>query len=331
MSKNKKDKESKEIDELGEINPDTATNTAKLSRTERLSLEKDMRLANSMSAVLIVVRGYPQGKRINLEENKYIIGRDPNVDICFNDKIVSSKHAEIKKVNDSYYINDCKSTNGIYVNNEKVKGSVKLKKEDMIKIGTYVLKYIPEGELETMYLGSLAEAANIDNLTQMFNRNYMDQALNAEFKRAKGLKRKLSLVVFDLDNFKAINDNYGHDMGDYVLTEISRLAKSNLRENEILGRYGGDEFVLILWDTSENAAVKLAEQIRKTVEDYEFIFNEQKVTATLSLGVAEISDKHKTVSQLYKSADEALYESKAYGRNRVSVSKPDLKIKRNAS
>ncbi|MBT4763369.1 MAG: diguanylate cyclase [Bdellovibrionaceae bacterium] len=321
----------KDSEKSDDTNLDRFTNTAKLSKKDRMALENDMRLASSMSAVLIIVRGYPQGQKINLDNNKYVIGRDPNVDICFDDKIVSSKHAEITKIDNEFYIRDCGSTNGIFINNEKIKGKVKLKKEDMIKVGTNVLKFIPEGELETMYLGSLADAANLDSLTGVFNRHYMEQALNAEFKRAKALKRKLSFMVFDIDTFKVVNDSHGHDMGDFVLKEISNLVSSSLRENEIFGRYGGDEFVVLLYDTSENGAVKVAEQVRSTVDNHSFEYNGKKLKITVSVGVAELDSSYKEAVDLYRSADEALYQSKGFGRNRVSVYIPGLKDKKKAS
>jgi polar amino acid transport system substrate-binding protein len=149
-------------------------------------------------------------------------------------------------------------------------------------------------------------------LTNILNRLEIDKRLNEEIERAKRYKTPLSIIYFDIDHFKKINDTYGHAKGDFILKEISKLIQKHIRKTDIFGRWGGEEFLIILPFTNGKKAFKIAEKLRKIIETHNF--NGLKIT--VSLGVTEFHEKDDYVSIL-KRADKALYEAKEKGRNRV--------------
>ena len=156
----------------------------------------------------------------------------------------------------------------------------------------------------------------------LYNRKYISEVLDAEFKRSKGLHSPLSIVLFDIDNFKKINDTYGHDGGDYVLTQLGQVVKtSGLRERDLPGRYGGEEFMVVLPGSSLDQAADVAERIRKKIESHEFLYEGTKIPVTVSLGVCDVKKDHPDAQEIYKAADKALYESKRNGKNMVSKAK----------
>jgi len=173
----------------------------------------------------------------------------------------------------------------------------------------------------------LKEMAVTDGLTGLFNHKYFYDALEIEIERVKRYKNPLSLILFDIDYFKQVNDEFGHQAGDQVLRLISKIAAKIKRDTDILSRYGGEEFAVILSATDMKGAVIFAERLRKFVENTEFPFGDQKIKITISLGVtsytssSKIRDKEKVISE----ADKALYSSKNNGRNRVSISKDSVK------
>mgnify|MGYP003339446454 CR=1 FL=1 len=199
---------------------------------------------------------------------------------------------------------------------------IELAKEDMIKLGSTILKYLPAGQLETLYHINLTNAASMDKLTGLYNRKYISEVLEVEFKRAKALHSNISVVLFDIDNFKKINDTYGHDGGDFVLTTLGEQVKaSGLRERDLAGRYGGEEFIVVLTNSTSQQAADVAERIRKRIESHEFVYDSKRIAVTVSLGVATIRKDFHVGADLYKEADKALYESKKNGKNQVTIAK----------
>ena len=288
--------------------------------TENNTLMLDIEKAKSKDAVLIIIRGNPQGKKYVLNKDELVVGRDKIADIRVNDNNISRRHSLIKRGNDGFAIEDMGSRNGTYLNDKKLEFTTYLKKEDMIKVGTTILKYIPAGELEILYQENMNNAAYIDELTKVFNRNYITQAFDAEFKRAKALHTSFPVVIFDIDHFKNVNDSHGHDAGDYVLTELTTVIKSaGLRERDLLGRWGGEEFLLLVTNSTLEDAIEAAERVRVAVESHKFLYNKIEIPITISLGVANITAEHETYTDLYKNADKALYYSKENGRNQTAV------------
>ncbi|MBF0405570.1 MAG: diguanylate cyclase [Nitrospirae bacterium] len=156
-----------------------------------------------------------------------------------------------------------------------------------------------------------------DGLTGIYNRRYFETRLKEEFDRHKRYCHALSIIMFDIDHFKSINDTFGHQFGDFVLKSVSSIALETLRRNDIMARYGGEEFCCILPETSLSNALIIAERIRKNVEAQDNKFNNMSATVTISLGVSELCEITDTHELLLKKADDALYTAKHEGRNRV--------------
>lgn len=167
-------------------------------------------------------------------------------------------------------------------------------------------------------LEKLAEASNRDGLTGTFNRRYIEQTLTREFSRVKRYEGSLSLILLDLDHFKLINDRSGHLAGDEVLRRTAEVLTSCVREADTLGRYGGEEFIIILPQTRLRGAVILAERVRHSVEQSVFPFRDEMIKLTVSVGVTQMQLETTVYERLIQEADTALYQSKQKGRNRVT-------------
>ena len=159
-------------------------------------------------------------------------------------------------------------------------------------------------------------AARTDDLTGLSNRRDMAQHLNQEFSRYERSGNHFSVILIDLDHFKQINDKYGHDAGDFVLTEFARLVRSTCRQSDLPSRWGGEEFLLLLPDTSLLQALSMAERLRRNVELHDFVHKGQRIPLTLSAGVCSISQFH-AIEELLKQADIHLYDAKMKGRNQI--------------
>lgn len=282
------------------------------------TLKTEREQAKATNACLIVIRGAPQGKRYELTKDSMFIGRDVSAEVMLNDPNASRKHAEILCSGNEVKLRDNNSTNGTFVNDKQIKETVNLRKEDMIKIGNTILKFLPAGELEIFYLGTLESAAHTDSLTKVYNKGYIMESLEAEFKRAKALHHDLSVIVMDLDHFKKINDNFGHDAGDYVLKEACNAIRTKaLPKGSIFGRFGGEEFLILLPEVALETAIQVAESVRSTLEKHNFSYEGKRMPVTASVGVAEMALDVDSHTALFKLADKAVYQAKNGGRNQV--------------
>ena len=171
----------------------------------------------------------------------------------------------------------------------------------------YLLKDITKRKEEKEKLKKLA---NFDQLTNIYNRRKFEELFRLEYKRNKRYKRSLSCIFFDIDYFKNINDNFGHDIGDNVLKELAFLVLNSIRETDFFARWGGEEFVILLPETAKDVAFYIAENLRKKI--MKEVFTEVK-NITISLGVAEL--KTEDMKTFFKRADQALYKAKNNGRN----------------
>ncbi len=165
----------------------------------------------------------------------------------------------------------------------------------------------------------LEELSITDSLTGLYNGWYLQRRCREEVARAKRYQHPISCVMIDVDHFKRINDTHGHPGGNVVLAELGRLLKNILRASDIAGRYGGEEFLLILPETDGPDAMLLAERLRRTVEQHEFILGDLPLTVTVSVGVATFPDRGISGHEsLVREADQAMYQAKMCGRNRVA-------------
>jgi diguanylate cyclase (GGDEF)-like protein len=165
----------------------------------------------------------------------------------------------------------------------------------------------------------LQQLSRTDRLTGLYNRGHWEESLKGAYARHQRHGNATSLVMLDIDNFKRINDTYGHLAGDKVIEEIARLIHEHARETDVAGRYGGEEFAVVLSDTDKTNGWVFAERLRKAVEGLEVLHNGQSIRFTISLGVADLSQPSINYADLIAWADHALFASKKAGRNRVSV------------
>jgi diguanylate cyclase (GGDEF)-like protein len=165
----------------------------------------------------------------------------------------------------------------------------------------------------------LEHLSRTDRLTQLLNRGYWEERLKQEFNRIRRTKSASSLVMFDIDHFKNINDSYGHQAGDEVIRLTAKKLMDTQRKTDISGRYGGEEFVIILIDTREDGALYFAERLRKTIETLTIEYDQDRINYTVSLGIAEYGNDLKNYNAWLERADSALYEAKNSGRNRSVI------------
>lgn len=180
-----------------------------------------------------------------------------------------------------------------------------------------------ENELQAKYYDRMRESIQ-DGLTGLFNKVYSEERLLRMIQLAYREEVPLSIVLCDIDFFKKVNDTKGHQAGDYVLSNVARLMKDQGRESDIVGRFGGEEFLAILWNTNTEGALVFAERVRTAVAEANIVFNGEKVGVTVSLGTSTFIDTwnikteaKRTMKELIASADEALYEAKRGGRNKT--------------
>tara|TARA_R110002126_G_scaffold16527_15_gene66015 strand:+ start:4269 stop:5237 length:969 start_codon:yes stop_codon:yes gene_type:complete len=182
--------------------------------------------------------------------------------------------------------------------------------------------YVYQSQLQQSNL-QLQQVNRLDGLTGVLNRNYWQQQLEVEVQRAERYQHPLSLLFFDLDKFKRLNDEYGHQAGDLVLIEVAKLIGSLLRETDLFGRYGGEEFAIILPDTPLDGAIEVARRICRRVADSPIEYQLQLLKTSVSVGVSQFSAAS-SAEDLIQQADLALYQAKRNGRNQVVTYYPEL-------
>jgi diguanylate cyclase (GGDEF)-like protein len=165
---------------------------------------------------------------------------------------------------------------------------------------------------------ALEKEVLIDSLTGVANRRALKERLKNETYRYQRYNQVFSLLVFDLDRFKSINDQYGHWAGDRCLKEIVKRIKPMLRETDLIGRWGGDEFLMIFPATCLESAVTVAERLRKMIQNTRFVYQKQEIGLTISIGVTQIKEADQTIEMVFNRADKAMYRSKKAGGNTVS-------------
>jgi diguanylate cyclase (GGDEF)-like protein len=275
--------------------------------------------ATSRQACLIHI--YPtgpfMGRRYPLEEKPVVLGRGEDCDVRLPDHSVSRRHARIEPRQDGFYVLDLGSTNGSFVND--VPGTTtRLHDGDYLRVGNCIYRFLAGGNVEAEYHEEIYRLTIIDALTQIHNHRYMLEFLDRETVRSARHGRPLAMVLFDIDRFKAVNDEFGHLAGDSILRELARCVKENVRREDLFARYGGEEFALVLVETAGAQAVDVAERIRGSVERHSFRFEDRSISVTVSLGVASTDGRQAVAANdLLRIADERLYQAKRAGRNRV--------------
>ncbi len=279
--------------------------------------EPDISLARGQDCVVIIYAPSSNqlGKRFSLADDTVRIGRGSENHVALHSDSVSRQHARIERRHDGYHLIDLGSTNGTYVNDVLIRER-KLRRGDQLKVGDTILKFLCGADLESQYHETIYRMTIMDGLTGIHNKRYFVEQLERELSRAKRHARPLALVMCDIDHFKTINDELGHLAGDYVLKEVALLAKSRLRPDDVVARYGGEEIALILPETDLAGGTRIAEELRKLIATASFSFEGEEIDVTVSCGVAELDPGWRPYD-FVKAADAMLYEAKRAGRNRV--------------
>src|SRR6476620_2643445 len=253
--------------------------------TQIRPVEKQASDPEQACLVLIYPAGAELGKRYELAGAKeIIIGRGADCDIQVDRDSVSRKHAKVIRAGSGWQVADLGSTNGSYVNDGQIT-QCSLRDGDLLKIGNAIFKFLVGGNIESSYHEEIYRMTIIDGLTQAFNKRYFIENLEKEIPRCTRHQRPLSLVMFDIDHFKKINDEHGHLTGDFVLRELSRRVRTRVRKEEVFARYGGEEFAITLPETPGDSAMKVGEDIRRLVAADTFEFEGDRIPVTISVGV----------------------------------------------
>jgi len=282
-------------------------------------------LQQENTAYLIVINGSRVGSMVKVTDGM-TIGRGSTADFRTPDDGVSRMHVCIEGAAEGgLRARDMKSSNGTYVNGARVEAVV-LKDGDKIRIGsTTILKFSYADRLEESFQQQMYNAALRDPLTQIFNRRHFDEQLQSEFSYAQRHGFPLSLIMLDLDRFKAVNDTHGHLTGDTVLVGMADILVSCTRQEDLFARYGGEEFVLLCRGTAGPVSFSIANRIRQQLERAILVSDLPELHVTLSAGVAGIPDPAVGTPQaLVDAADKALYRAKDLGRNRVCLFDAEL-------
>ncbi|NOJ98402.1 GGDEF domain-containing protein [Corallococcus coralloides] len=266
---------------------------------------------------LVQIHGPELGKKYVLEEAEFTIGRDQHNHIVVDLDNVSRRHARIWSRQGKTYVEDLQSTNGTYLNDREVLQAQPLRSGDLVKVGGSIFKFLDGDNIETQYHETIYTLTIADGLTGINNKRYFVEYLEREMGRSHRYQRTLSLMMFDIDHFKQINDVHGHLAGDYVLREMAQSIKRLVRREQCFARYGGEEFAIVMPEDGPDKARLFAEKIRKLVEDKRFVFEDKDIPVTISIGVAEVASEMSEPSQFIKVADANLYKAKKSGRNRV--------------
>jgi diguanylate cyclase (GGDEF)-like protein len=272
-----------------------------------------------MKAYLIVLSGTLVGKMFELSGSQLVIGRATDADIRLDDDGVSRMHARMDCASGGEItLVDLESTNGTFVNGSQIRSQA-LRDGDRIQIGSVtVLKFSYQDSLEEQFQQQLYESATRDALTQAYNKRFFTDQLAIDYTHAIRHGLPLSLLMFDIDFFKKVNDTYGHDAGDAVLRTLATAVMDSIRNEDVYCRVGGEEFAVIMRDCDQKSAMVLGERLRALVEKTPISHGDRTLNVTISVGVATLdTTRHKRGEQLTAEADKYLYDAKRSGRNRV--------------
>lgn len=313
--------------------PDTARlNTDEMTVIDRRKSARGKKKQKTKPSIMLtVIQGNETdfGKTYGFTQDRILIGREQKkeitgVNVSLNDLKISKMHCEINTIKkddlEQIIIKDLGSTNGTYVNGEMIRQRI-LTSGDKISVGETILRFGYNDEIEEEYHSRLFTFAATDALTGLYNRRYILNELEKQYKIAKRNDRTFSLVIIDIDDFKQVNDTFGHPAGDEFLKKFAFVINHSLREQDIPGRVGGEEFLIILPETNIDGAFRLANRIRERLQNTELIYDGNTIKTTISAGVSQY--EFNTDSQtLFRLADHALYKAKQSGKNMVVKAVP---------
>ncbi len=275
---------------------------------------------------IIIIFGKEEdlGKEIEIKE-EITVGRSLNTDLTTSDPLMSRRHFKLTPEDENIFIEDLGSLNGTFVNQQIIDGKRALKSGDIIIAGRTVFKFEIRTEIESLFHKYLYNAATSDRMTNLFNKYYFISQLKKQISYAKRYGKTFSLLMIDIDDFKKVNDTYGHQIGDEALKFVAFKIMSSIRENDIAARYGGEEFSIILPETDSHNAFLVAKRIRKAIASEVLDLESNQIKVTVSIGVATFPEDADDWKSLIKKADERLYKAKEAGKN-IVISKEDENV-----
>jgi diguanylate cyclase (GGDEF)-like protein len=275
-------------------------------------------LANDALVVIHAIEKSVQGTRFVLRAGPVRIGRLPDNEIALDDIAVSRRHARLEKRATGWVLMDVGSHNGTLWNDAGVTGEVTLRTGDRVKVGSTILKFLSGEDAEGQFFEEICRLQVTDNLTQVHSRKHFEDELEREFWRARRHGRPLCLVVFDIDRFKAANDEHGHLAGDATLRDVAQLVAGRVRCHDTVARYGGDEFCVLMPETALSNALGLANELSRQIAEHSIAFKGVRFRVTSSMGVAELTSDDASPDDFFHRADAALFRAKRAGGNGVS-------------
>jgi len=274
--------------------------------------------SESRSKAYLTIIGGPQtGEMFPIEKQTVILGRGEECDLRVRDSGISRVHAKVERQLDgSFDLDDMNSTNGVFVGGVRIQ-NYRLSDGDRVQIGAAtVIKFSLQDDVEITFQQQLYQSAVRDGLTQVYNRQFFEERLHHEFSYAFRHTTAISLLMVDIDFFKKVNDTYGHPTGDLVLKVIACTIQRIIRNEDILCRYGGEEFVVIARGTDYINTGALAERIRRAIEELSIPITSGDIKITVSVGWATMSKgEYRSPKELLSASDKALYLAKQGGRN----------------
>jgi two-component system cell cycle response regulator len=267
-------------------------------------------------ACLVQIYGGALGRRVELLGSPITIGRDDDNEISVDQSTVSRRHSRVFSDGRQHWVEDLKSTNGTFVNDREIAAPTPLRNGDLIRCGSAVFKFIEGGNVEALYHEEIHRLTLTDGLTQIANKRHFREFVERELARALRHQRPLALVMFDADHFKKVNDEHGHLAGDRVLCGIAALVAPEVRREELLARWGGEEFAVVLPETALDDATRFAERIRQMIADAAFEYDGKMLGVTISVGTTALADGD-SLQTLVDRADALLARAKHGGRNQV--------------
>lgn len=277
---------------------------------------------------LLFLSGAKAGRCTRMSPGRWVVGRSLDADIPFDHESVSRQHCELAvSEGGRVYIRDLGSLNGTQVNGDSVgkNASLELQEGDQIRLSASAhLKFVRQSSREAELQEGLYKAAVHDPLTGLLNRRAMDARLKQDFAYVRRHGPNLVLAVIDLDHFKKVNDKWGHDAGDLVLKACAHRIREQVRQEDLVARFGGEEFVLAMRGARPTDAMALTDRIRQRVAMAPVRVPGGAVPVTMSAGVAHAAEAGvESAADLFALADRRLYAAKHQGRNRV-VGPPDV-------
>lgn len=299
-----------------------------LTRTQKLDI-RQIGLHRALFPCVVFLRGDKLGLAMRLEKTMTVIGRGSDVAIQLDgDDEASRSHAQIRSIEDpsgqrQFWLMDLGSTNGTILNGvllERHK-EVLLNDGDKFSIGRHILKFAMLDDLDEEYHRRIHELIMHDDLTGLLTRKSFCIELDRELARSMRHNHEFCVLMLDIDFFKKVNDSYGHLVGSQVLAEVSLVIRQTLRDSDVAGRYGGEEYIALLPETNKIRGLEAAERIRQLIERQPFTGSVHdssvKSHITISIGVASYPADGSTPTMLIDNADIALYHAKQTGRNRI--------------